>query len=120
MNDLEAAFNKVVNEFKKEVNEALDSACQEVADEAEQKLHESSPVLTGYYAKGWTVTKKAGSASYEVHNATDYQLTHLLEKGHDIVVNGKKVGHAKPRKHIKKVERWIQQELPKRLEEKLQ
>lgn len=120
-NELEAMFNQVVNSFKEEINEALEEACNEVAHEAEEKLHETSPARSGDYAKGWTVERIPGRSTpaYEVKNATHYRLTHLLENGHDIVVNGKKYGRVKPHKHIKQVERWCQEELPKRLEEKL-
>ncbi|HZH62393.1 MAG TPA: HK97 gp10 family phage protein, partial [Metabacillus sp.] len=43
-------------------------------------LKKNSPENTGDYAKGWA-KKKVGTAQV-IHNRTDYQLTHLLEKGH--------------------------------------
>lgn len=57
------------------------------------------------YARSWTFRKNTdelGSASYVVYNR-EYQLTHLLEKGHDIVRNGETIGHYQGHTHIKPV-----------------
>lgn len=60
------------------------------------KLKETSPKLKkpkegrtpGKYAKGWEAkktTKFSYAPEYIVRNRTDYQLTHLLEHGHDVI-----------------------------------
>lgn len=41
-----------------------------------------------------------------------YQLTHLLENGHDIIINGEVRGHAAAHEHIAPVEAWAQDEFP--------
>ena len=41
-----------------------------------------------------------------------YQLTHLLENGHDIIINGEVRGHAAAHVHIAPVEAWAQDEFP--------
>ena len=50
------------------------------------------------------IEKGFGTVEAVIHNKTDYQLTHLLEHGHDIIVsrNGKKmkVGHVNGKAHI--------------------
>ena len=48
-----------------------------------------------------------------------YQLTHLLENGHDVVSHGKKVGHVSGRPHIKPVEEWCKTEVEKRIRKEL-
>ena len=42
----------------------------------------NSPKDTGDYKKGWRIKQDKARKSIIVHNATDYQLTHLLEHGH--------------------------------------
>lgn len=78
----------------------METAIKETATETVMKLRNTSPVKTGSYAKGWKVGTRRGS-DYIVHNATDYQLTHLLENGH--VIRNKKgtYGRAPAHKHIK-------------------
>lgn len=74
-----------------------------MAEEAVQELKSTSPVLTGSYAKGWTKKNTYESKSSKrntVYNKTDYQLTHLLEKGH-VGRDGRRV---KAIEHIRPVE----------------
>ncbi len=115
--NLSKAVDEIFRQYVGVVEEGVDEALKETADEAVEMLEQTSPRDTGDYAKGWTVDKQ--NAQYVVHNSTDYQLTHLLENGHDVVVNGKKVGYSKPKKHIKQVERFVQDEVVKKVEEKL-
>ena len=63
------------------------------------------------YHKGWTYTSENTNTGAHgwVHNKTDYQLSHLLEKGH-VTRNGTgrtyKPTPAYP--HIKEVEEWVE------------
>lgn len=59
----------------------------------------------GSYARKWQNTHTDGLSSdacvkVRIYNKGNYQLTWLLEDGHDIVKHGVKVGYASPRKHI--------------------
>lgn len=57
----------------------------------------------GSYASGWrTKSDKTYGGGYgnEVYNATDYQLTHLLENGHLIVNKKNGTGWASAHPHI--------------------
>lgn len=116
-NNLSKAVDDAFRQFVGFVEEGVEEALKETADEAVDKLRDSSPRQSGDYAQGWTVDKQNGA--YVVHNATDYQLTHLLENGHDVVVNGKKVGYSPPVEHIKPVEDFIKDEVVRKVEEKL-
>ena len=60
--------------------------------------------ISGDYRKGWRA-KKVGN-KWVVHNATDYQLTHLLEKGHAKVGGGR----SQTFPHIKPVEQELIEE----------
>lgn len=111
-------MKQILDEFTDEVNDVLHEAAKTTADEAEDRLHNTSPRKTGDYAAGWEV-KQEGKYDYIVHNSTNYQLTHLLENGH--VIRNKKgtYGRAPAHKHIKPVETWANREFQRKIEEGL-
>lgn len=96
------SINSFLNDWSAQVSKDVDEAASEAANAIKDNLKRTSPRKTGSYAKGWAVKKQ--NAAYIVHNKTDYQLTHLLENGHDVVAYGKKVGHVNPKPHIKQAE----------------
>ena len=121
MDSLLVDINKVLAQYTSDVNMVIQSTIDTTAREAAQKLRAESARThgNGEYAKNWSVKKERGRAVI-YNRAPTYRLTHLLENGHDIIRNGKKVGEYRPaEKHIKPVEEWVQNELPKRLEEAL-
>lgn len=109
-----AQMTELLDEVNKDIERSAKTNIQTVAKESVQKLRNTSPVKTGSYAKGWGV-RKEGDMDVIVHNRTDYQLTHLLENGH--VIRNKKgtYGRAPAHKHIKPVEEWAIEELPRRI-----
>ena len=104
----------IFDDISKRVKGIMEIAIKETAKETVMKLRSTSPVKTGSYAQGWKAGKRRGS-DYIVHNATDYQLTHLLENGH--VIRNKKgtYGRTNGTKHIAPVEEWAVDELPRRI-----
>lgn len=121
--DLTAQVNKILTEYCKDIDSEMLKTEEEVAKEAIKKLKQSSPRSRKnrkHYADSWAVNTKAKKQYAEtiIHNK-QYQLTHLLENGHDVVKNGKVIGHVNPQPHIKPVEEWVNDEMVKRLEEKL-
>ena len=111
-------INKVLSLYTKNVNTTMQSVFETTARDAANKLKQSSPKDKGEYARNWAVKKEAGKATVYNKKPT-YRLTHLLENGHDVVVNGVKVGHANPQVHIKPVDEWVQDEVMQRLQEAL-
>ena len=105
----------ILDEFDERVNDVLEESADKAADQSVEKLQNTSPKRTGDYASGWTV-KKESPKSLIVHNATHYQLTHLLENGH--VIRNKKgtYGRAPAHKHIKPVETWANREIQRLIE----
>lgn len=95
-------INDILNEYSSDIQEAITTTAQEVAKEGVSELKNTSPKRTGKYRKGWRQKTDKGRGYVEciIYNATDYQLTHLLEKAH-LKRNG---GLTTPKVHIAPVE----------------
>ncbi|WP_124728806.1 HK97 gp10 family phage protein [Staphylospora marina] len=102
---------RALEAYTEEVSEELEKAKEDVAKETVRELRKTSPKLTGDYARGWR-TKKVGSAQV-IYNATDYQLTHLLEHGHAKRGGGRVPGIP----HIQPAEQKAIKEYTKRVEQ---
>lgn len=111
INQLASAIARELQRYSNLVEEEVETAKVEVADELVNTLKETSPEATGDYAKGWA-RKQVGGAQI-VYNKTDYRLTHLLEYGH-AKVNG---GRVAPRVHIRPAEEKAIEEFERRIEE---
>ena len=100
----------ILNEYSKDIQEGITTKAEEVAKQSSNELKNTKntyQVRTGKYNRGWRVktTKGTGYVECIVHNATNYQLTHLLEKGHDLVGrNGQHKGTTRAFTHIAPVE----------------
>lgn len=83
--DLTTEIVKTLQEYSGEVMDKVDKAVEDCGKGMRKDIAAASPNRTGKYKKGWRceITKRGrGDTSALVKNATDYQLTHLLEKGH--------------------------------------
>lgn len=101
VDNLANEITNALSEYTTEVEKGLEKAKEDNAKDGVKKLKVTSPKKTGKYAKGWRA-KRIGKA-WVVHNATDYQRTHLLEKGYAKVSGGRVAG----RPHIAPVENEI-------------
>lgn len=115
-------INDILKDYSEEVQEGIVKIAQEVAKEDVQTLRntrDTYKVRSGKYNKGWTVktTKGRNTISCIVHNKDQYQLTHLLEKGHTIKRNGTVKGNAKAYPHIAPVEETSNKTFERRVEE---
>lgn len=92
----------ILNEYSEDIQEGITEEAQLVAKKGVAELKNTSPKRTGDYRKGWRVKtdKGKGYVSSIIHNATNYQLTHLLEKPHALR-NGRL---SRPQVHIAPVE----------------
>lgn len=107
-------ISEILNDYSDEVQKDISKTAQEEANKGKDELKAVSPKRTGEYAKGWRVNTKKGRGfiSCIIHNATNYQLTHLLEKPH-AKRNG---GITTPKVHIKPVEERIVREYENQVE----
>lgn len=116
MDSLTAQINNVLAQYTSDVNVTVDEVMKNGAQQAKKALQQLSPADTGKYAKSWAVKKEKGR--YIVYNKKP-GLTHLLENGHDIIRDGKKVGRVQGRPHIKPVEEMVTEDIIKELESRL-
>ena len=100
VDSLSKEIEKALKEYTEEVEIALDNTKKDLARQGIKELKAKSPVRTGKYAKSWT-RKKRGKKII-LHNK-EYQLTHLLEKGHA----KRGGGRVAARVHIAPVERGL-------------
>lgn len=116
MDSLTAQINAILGQYTSNVNSTVDQVMKSAANEARRELTALSPANTGKYAKSWAVKRR--NATYTVYNKQP-GLTHLLENGHDVIVNGKKVGRAPAYPHIASIEEAIEEKILSELRNKL-
>lgn len=118
---LDEVIGKALQDAQGAVMFAAKDAAKIAANKTVKDLKSLSPKNKGGYRKGWRV-KNEGFA-YIVYNSTYPGLTHLLENGHDIVVNGRKVGHEAGKPHISTAESLgafeFEKEVKKEIERRL-
>lgn len=100
VDDLGKVIQDIVDEYADDAREVVAETLPKVGKKAVKELKARSPKKTGQYAKGWKskVEKERLDSKVIVYNATKYQLTHLLEKGHANRGGGRTQGipHIKP------------------------
>lgn len=77
--------------------EALVKSVRRAAHTTSDELRNGAltPAMTGEYAAGWRSKTELGIGHIKstIYNAKKPGLTHLLEKGHEIFVQGEPTGH---------------------------
>lgn len=93
VDNLAKAILTELENYKDVTDEACEKGVSETAKTALKALRSAHPEGSGDYGswdksynKGWKVMQTKTDKRYHkkatIHNETDYQLTHLLEKGH--------------------------------------
>lgn len=95
----------LLNEYSDDIQEGIENIASSTAQQVRNDLRNTRgtyKIRTGKYNKGWQINTKKGRGvvNHTVWNATDWQLTHLLENGH-ITRNG---GRTRSFVHIRPVE----------------
>lgn len=117
--DFSSEINSILAEYGDHASKCLVEVIPDVARNATKQLKATNVYKrkTGRYNKGWTVSTDVRRTEVKsvVHNRTDYQLSHLLEFGH-AKANG---GRTKAFPHIAQVNDWVQEELVKKIKERV-
>lgn len=121
VDQMSKAILDILHDFEGVTDEAVEKGVSETAKEAVKELRNAHPSGSGKYGswneynKGWKVMQTKRDKRYHkkatIHNATDYQLTHLLEKGH-AKING---GRTRAFPHIAPVAEKCEEELIKNI-----
>lgn len=106
--------------YNKRVRDRVKDIVDDVSTELAESVKRDSPVgsrTKKKYRNGWTATtafENANTKRVVVHNKTNYQLTHLLEHGHDM---GNKRGRARAFVHVQPNNAKAQKKLVKEIEQ---
>lgn len=110
--DMAKAIVEILEQYKDTTVETMKNAVDTVSKKAVRELKQTSPRMTGAYAKDWAQKKQPQTKQYAyakvVYNKKHYRLTHLLEKGHKVKPVPKHAGKKTtvgPQDHIGKVEK---------------
>lgn len=124
--DFRELMNALFDEYGAEVISAAETAARKTSDQARQNLRSTAvgdfKNRSGRYRKGWraSVEVSALSVSVTVYNKTDWQLTHLLEYGHQLIRGGRSIGEVRAYPHLEKENEWAAEEFQKRLKEEIE
>ena len=122
----EVVFKELKN-FSEDVDEMLKDEVSAVAKEAKHNLdtNPNIPKRTGKYRRSFRLNKVADGTGYRRYKLRNikYQITHLLEDGHDVVLkSGVKTGkrtRAFPHwKYAQEIIDTLPERLKRRLEER--
>lgn len=110
IDNLDSAIKEQLEEWGNvELKQAVNAGIEETAAFAAKELKRGGPYKdrTGKYKKDWTYEQRNGRKSvitglnsYTVYNRKHYQLTHLLEKGHQLKLGGRAMGNVRAFEHI--------------------
>ena len=124
VNDFRNSLNAIVQEYANTSQIELNEIAKNVTRNAARKLKKRSTGdfenQTGAYRKGWRakrVTRGRNIGRWVVYNATNYQLTHLLEKGH--ANRNRALPNVDPYPHIKEIELEAIEEMQQEIRERL-
>lgn len=129
VNNLGKEIIKQLERYTYEVEVKVAQAVVDVGKKSAKKLRSVKKGKSDWneYPKGWTVKNvtKKGKQIAEVHNKTNYQLTHLLEHGHAVKNGTGRIGAGKKTKvdpivHIQPVDEAAIKELEKRVMEAIE
>lgn len=117
--EFSTVVSNILKEYGEAVFDAVDEAVPEVAKETAKQIKSNAKSFgwSAEYSNGWknTTTKRRGSVTSVVHNANKWQIAHLLEYSHPMPQGGVSKAYS----HIAEPNNWAQEEIEKRIEEKI-
>lgn len=119
----------ILGEYSKDLDDYMYSLAKDIANKGVREVKNASPTSKknsshkGRYKRGWTMSieKGFGTVQATIHNKTDYQLTHLLERPHIKKNQYGTYGTTYPKSegHISKVEQQVVKDFETELESRL-
>lgn len=110
-NEIAGALQTYTDEITEGLEEIKKEEAKLTVKDIRSNIDSQGIKRTGAYRKGWGV-KKVNTA-HIVHNRTNYQVTHLLEKGHAKVSGGRVRSYV----HIEPAEKAMEGRYTKKVEE---
>lgn len=104
MQKLSEVIDRELTLYTTGVQKSVKRAAITVGTDIVKELRSLSPKRKGKYARSWTLDKHKKNGTV-IRNAKHYQLTHLLEFGHDVKRGRRVVGKTKAYTHIRRAER---------------
>lgn len=131
MDTMQSYANDVTEEMKKDIDDVAKEATKMVKSNApvrdstkDRKSRGGKKYSPGSYKKSWTnkvVEENSHRKNRTIYSKGQYQLAHLLEKGHKLVLpTGKKGTQVQPIVHIRPAEEWAVDELKRRTIRRIQ
>ena len=121
LDNLGTAVEEILKEYSKEVDDGVAKSTEAIAKTGAAAVRSGarSKFNTKRYAKGWShkfYHRRLHAEAY-IYNKDEYQLSHLLENGHQLIRDGKAIGRGfvQGRPHIKPVEDEIAAKYEKRI-----
>lgn len=120
-NSIESISN-ALRQYREEVGNDITDVLEEAADQAAAELRQQTN--GGKWKKyprtwKWDEQGSRGGPKVVVHNAKNYQLTHLLEFGHALRRGGRTVGSTAAYPHIETVNAKTEEMIVEKIEQKL-
>lgn len=122
-NELSSTVSRLLNEYGDQCVDKIRTVSKIKAQKGAKEVRKlaKSKFKGNLYAKGWTskTTNTRFGAEAVIYNKSHYQLAHLLEHGHALVIGGRSRGRVAGREHIAPVNDSIQKDFEKTLVEEL-
>lgn len=119
---IEAQLARIINNYSDEIVQIMDDEAQKTSEETLKIVESKSPKRTGKYSKSFKIKRESRlkGSSYIIHSPKHYRRTHLLEKGHIIVVNGKTYGRTRAFPHFAPAEEHAKKVYPDRVSKRIE
>lgn len=116
VDEISKEITGALEEYGERIAQGVEKAVDNAGTEALKVVRDKSPKRTGRYRRGWRKTKSGGNVDQNVHsvriyNKTAYQLTHLLENGHQKAAGGRVEGTPHIRPAAEDAERQLERDV---------
>lgn len=116
VDQLSKEISGALEQYGEKITQGVEKAVDDAGTAALKAVRDKSPKRTGRYRRGWRKAKTTNPASgkasgVRVYNKTAYQLTHLLENGHQKAAGGRVEGTPHIRPAAAEAERQLERDV---------